>query len=182
MKNTGAAKKYAKALIEVATENDTVVKYGTELRSIVEAFDVSEELGKVLLNPMYTLEERQAVGDGLCEKLGTSDALKNFLRMLVERRGVRMFPDISSAYARKEDILAGRVRAEVQAPTDLSPATIAEVEAKLRAETGKEVILTFKKVPELIGGFVVRMDNLILDGSIKAQLVSMKEKLLEGAV
>lgn len=182
MKKAGAAKKYAKALIEVAAEDNAVVKYGEQLRSIAETLGVSAELGKVLLNPMYTLEERQAVGDALCDKLGTSSALKNFLRMLVERRGVRMFPDIDRAYSRLEDVLEGRVRAEVHAPTELAEATIAEVKEKLRAETGKDVILTFKKAPELIGGFVVRMDNLILDGSIKAQLVSMKEKLLEGAV
>jgi F-type H+-transporting ATPase subunit delta len=182
MKKAGVAKQYAKALIEVAVENNAVVKYGTELRSIAEAFGVGEELGKMLLNPMYTLEERQAVGDGLSDKLGVSDALKNFLRMIIERRCVRVLPDMASAYLRLEDVMEGRVRAEVHAPTELAQATIDEVKAKLKAETGKDVILTFKKVPELIGGFVVRMDNLILDGSIKAQLVSMKEKLLEGAV
>lgn len=182
MNKSGSAKRYAKALIDVAAEDKAIVQYGKELRSIVEALGVSEELGKVLLNPMYTLEERHAVGDGLCDKLGTSKALKNFLRILVERRGVNMFSDIGRAYSRFEDDIAGRVRAEVQAPTELAETTLEGVKSKLKEETGKEVILTFKKVPELIGGFVVRMDNLILDGSVKAQLESMKEKLLEGAV
>ncbi|VAV84191.1 hypothetical protein MNBD_DELTA01-809 [hydrothermal vent metagenome] len=182
MKKAGAARKYAKALIDVAVEENAAPQYGKELCSVVEAMSVGDELGKVLLNPMYTLEERQAVGDGLCDKLGLSNALKNFLRILVERRCVGLLSDIGTAYSRFEDDIAGRVRAEVQAPTELTEATLGDVRDKLKAETGKDVILTFKQVPGLIGGFVVRMDNLILDGSIKAQLESMKEKLLEGAV
>jgi len=182
MKKAGVARKYAKALIDVAVEDNAAAQYGKELGSIVEAMGVSGELGKALLNPMYTLEERQAVGDGLCDKLGTSNALKNFLRILIERRSVGLLSDIGTAYSRFEDDIEGRVRAEVQAPTELTTATLDEVRDKLKAETGKDVILTFKKSPALIGGFVVRMDNLILDGSIKAQLESMQEKLLEGAV
>ncbi|VAV82261.1 ATP synthase delta chain [hydrothermal vent metagenome] len=182
MKKAGAARKYARALIDVAVESNDAAQYGKELGSVVEAMAVSEELGKVLLNPMYTLEERHAVGDGLCDRLGLSNALKNFLRILIERRTVGLLSDISVAYSRFEDDIAGRVRAEVQAPTELTKVTLDDVREKLRAETGKDVILTFKQAPDLIGGFVVRMDNLILDGSIKAQLESMKEKLLEGAV
>jgi len=182
MKKAGAARKYSKALIDVAAENNGVESYGKELGSIIEALGVSSELGKVLLNPMYTLDERQAVGDGLSDKLGVSAEVKNFFRLLIERRAIGLLSDIGTAYARFEDDHVGRVRAEIQAPNELAEATLNDVREKLKAETGKDVILTFKENADLIGGFVVRMDNLILDGSIKAQLESMQEKLLEGAV
>ncbi|MCK4846427.1 MAG: F0F1 ATP synthase subunit delta, partial [Deltaproteobacteria bacterium] len=47
---------------------------------------------------------------------------------------------------------------------------------------GKEVVLTFKENKELIGGLVVRVGDTILDGSVKAQLENIKDKLLEGVV
>ncbi len=180
MRKGSIARRYAQALIDIGREDNAHERYGHELRELVAVFKGNPLLYKILMNPMYNLDERKAVTDKLCDNLGASEIIKKFVGLLVERRNLRLLEEIGSAYARLEDDLAGRVRAEVHAPDELGEALLQAIRERLKKETNKDVVLSFRKRPELIGGFVVRMDNLVLDGSIKAQLENMKEKLLEG--
>ncbi|MEK7679610.1 MAG: F0F1 ATP synthase subunit delta, partial [Deltaproteobacteria bacterium] len=80
------------------------------------------------------------------------------------------------------DEMSGRLRATVKAPFDLNADALEEIKARLKAATGKEAVLLFEKDESLLGGLVVRIDNTIIDGSLKRQLEFMKEKILEGVV
>ena len=53
---------------------------------------------------------------------------------------------------------------------------------RLGVQTGKEVIVSHGENPELLGGFVVRIGNVLLDASLKVQLEHIKEKIVEGVV
>jgi len=70
-------------------------------------------------------------------------------------------------------------RQMVQAPMEYSQ-FLDEVKARVGAETGKEVVVTHEKDPALIGGLVIRIGNILFDGSLKAELERMREKLSEG--
>jgi F-type H+-transporting ATPase subunit delta len=104
------------------------------------------------------------------------------MAILVETRNIRFLEEVVEAYSRLEDGLAGRLRATVEAPIELDPALVDEIRSKLKGLTGKEVILTYRHNPSLLGGLVLRIDNTILDGSLKTQLELMREKIIEGVV
>ena len=76
------------------------------------------------------------------------------------------------------DEKAGRVRAQVTSAQPLSPAEINRVRDSLARRTGKHVVLEAAVDPTLIGGIVARVGDLVLDGSIRTQLGSLREKLL----
>ena len=179
---SSASKRFAKALIEVGKEEGAWDRYGKELRTVIAVFRGNPELEKALLNPMYKLEERKALMDSVAASTGLSAHVAKFLDILVETRNIRFIEDIAEAYSRFEDAIAGRIRATVESPAELSQALAEEIRTKLSATTAQEVILTCKYNPELLGGLVLRIDNTILDGSLKTQLELMKEKILEGVV
>jgi len=181
MKST-VARRYAKALIELGREDGLYEQYGRELRTIIPVFKGNPELTRTLLNPMYRLEERLGLMNSVAEGMKLSKVVARFLAILVETRKISLLDDIGEAYSRLEDDLAGRIRATVEAAVDPKEEMVANIKDKLKAITGKEVILAFRKDPSLVGGLVLKIGNTVLDGSVRTQLELMKEKILEGVV
>ncbi len=182
MRKTAVARRYAKALIEVGRERKAHERFGKELRDILAVFRGAPELMKVLLNPMYRIEERKSVLGKVLENLGTSTEVRRFMDILVETRNIRLIDIICSAYSKMEDELSGRLRAVVEAPFEPGAGLLEEITKRLSEATDKEVIVSVTRRPELIGGLVIKMENTILDGSVRAQLERMEEKLIEGVV
>lgn len=181
MKNS-AARRFAKALIELGKEENKYDQFGKELRAAFAVFKGSPELYKVLLNPMYKLDLRKGIMEKVSESLKLSPYVGRFFNILVETRNVRLLEDIIAAYSRLEDELAGRLRATLEAPVEPDALTIESIKEKLAKATGKQVTLTCRNNPSLLGGLVLRIDNTILDGSLRTQLDLMKEKIMEGVV
>jgi F-type H+-transporting ATPase subunit delta len=182
MRRTAEAKRLAKALMDVGVEEGEYRKYSGELKKAVEVFGASPELGKALLNPMHKLEERVALMDRVSDALELSPAVASFLGILVSIRKVRLISDVLDAFIKLEDEMEGRTRATVESPHELNQGLLDEIKKKLAESTGREVIVAFRQNPALLGGLVIRMENTVMDGSIKTQLDLMKEKILEGVV
>lgn len=182
MRKTTVARRYAKALIELAAEEGAQARFATELRDLLAAFKDNPELSKVLSNPIFKVEERRALAAAVAEKTGASDTIKKFLELLFEGGKTALLEEICIAYFSMEDEHAGRVRATLVCTPGSASGLIDSVKEKLKTETGKEVILSEEADPELIGGFVIKIGNTMLDCSLKTQLVRMKEKILEGVV
>lgn len=179
---SATAKRFAKALLEVGKENGAHQDYGRQLRTAVAVFESTEGLYKVLLNPMYGIEQRHGLIAKLAESTKFPPAVARFLNILVDTRNIRLLNDIAEAYSQLEDDLSGRVRATVESPMELPPALLDELKKKLSETTGKEVLVSYTLNPAIIGGLVIKLNNTILDGSLKTQLELMKEKILEGVV
>lgn len=179
---SSVAKRFAKAIIEIGVEEKAYEAYGKELRSVLAVFKGNPGLVKILLNPMYKLEERKNLIDKVSASVGLSPYVTRLMGILVETRNIRFLEEVVEAYSRLEDGLVGRLRATVEAPLELEAALVNEIKTKLATLTGKEVILTYRHNPSLLGGLVLRIDNTILDGSLKTQLELMREKIIEGVV
>lgn len=179
---SSVAKRFAKAIIEIGVEERAYEAYGKELRSVLAVFKGNPDLVKILLNPMYKLEERKGLINKVSESIGLSPYVTRLMAILVETRNIRFLEEVVEAYSRLEDGLSGRLRATVEAPLELEAALVNEIKTKLGSLTGKEVILTYRHNPSLLGGLVLRIDNTILDGSLKTQLELMREKIIEGVV
>ncbi|MFZ3071764.1 MAG: ATP synthase F1 subunit delta [Thermodesulfobacteriota bacterium] len=181
MRKAAIARRYASALMGIGKVDSSYATYGSELANLIVVFVAEPALYKILLNPMHKLETRLELLGKVCEAAGVTETVKRFMEILVEKRSVRLLPDIDAAYSKMQDELSGRLRVEVQAPAVLTDAILDSIKAKLASETKKEVVVSFVVKPELIGGMVVKIGNRILDGSVKTQLDKAKEKLMEGA-
>jgi F-type H+-transporting ATPase subunit delta len=78
------------------------------------------------------------------------------------------------------DELKGVGRASLVSATALSSETIDKIRNTLSQKTGKDIILEVEQDPGIIGGIVTRIGDLVLDGSIKTQLLNMRESLKRG--
>jgi F-type H+-transporting ATPase subunit delta len=87
---------------------------------------------------------------------------------------------INDFYQKLADELEGIARASLVSATELSSETVDKIRNTLSDKTGKDIILEVEQDPGLIGGIVTRIGDLVLDGSIKTQLLNMRESLKRG--
>jgi len=164
--------------MDVGIPGGEAERFGADLGNLAAVFRANKMLAGTLLNPMYRLEDRMDLMNKVSGALEVSAAVMKFMDILVEIRQIRLIEEIESAYAKLDDELAGRVRATIEAPTELSAGTLSEIKSRLAEITGKDVVLNFTTDPSLIGGLVIKMDNTVIDGSIRTQLEVMKAKMM----
>jgi F-type H+-transporting ATPase subunit delta len=104
--------------------------------------------------------------------------VQRFVLLLLERRRIVLLPSIARAYRDMADAHLGRVRAQITSAEPLAAAALDRVRRSLEQRTGKQVIVETAVDPDLIGGLVARVGDLVLDGSVRTQLSDLRAKLL----
>ncbi|MGM0452046.1 MAG: ATP synthase F1 subunit delta [Thermodesulfobacteriota bacterium] len=180
MRSSAISRRYAKALILIGKDDGRAEQYREELEQLVGLLDSQPNLEGTLNNPLFDLEKRKNVLMTLVDKLEFSDVVRSFLRLLFSKQRFNHIRGICEYYGKLSDELKGVVRADLVAATELSSESFDQIRNALSKMTGKEVILEARQDPELIGGVVTRIGDLVLDGSIKTQLKNMRESLKRG--
>ena len=171
------ARRYAKALLGIASGKNQIQGIGAELISVVSLFDRHPDLHIQLLSPALTTSEREKFLNTMIQGLGIGQDTANFL-LLVNRKGrLEYLKRIRDEYQKFSDDAAGLVRAQIFSAHALPGDTQGRLISALEKRTSKKVEAKFEIVPGLIGGIKVQIGGLLLDGSISAQLVRMKEEL-----
>jgi F-type H+-transporting ATPase subunit delta len=100
--------------------------------------------------------------------------------LLLDRGRIDAARAINQIYEQLLDEEHGIKRAEVVAATGLDEEAVSSLKGTLKKLVGQEVQLEVKEDPSLIGGVVARVGDLVLDGSVKSQLESLKDSLRRG--
>ena len=180
MKNLRVARRYAKALLIIGKEDGESETYKEELNGFVRLLEKEKELGQVITNPLYDLEGRKKVLQTVIEKISVSKVMSYFLQLLFDKGRFGFLTQINDFYQKFADELKGVARASLVSATELPSETIEKIRLTLSKMTGKDISLEVGYDPGLIGGIVSRIGDLVLDGSIKTQLLNMKESLKRG--
>jgi F-type H+-transporting ATPase subunit delta len=178
MVNVSIARRYARALLDVAAEGNRTDAVADQLASFVKAFEQSRELSDVLLNPAYTRSQRSQVVEALIKLMGTAEpALANTLRLLVDRNRLIYLPDIARVYRDMADARAGRVRGHVTSAAKLPAEALEQLRKNLQQLTQRDVILESREDPSLLGGVAAQVGSVLYDGSVRTQLEQMRRQL-----
>ena len=170
MKTTAAGRRYAKALFTLAEEEAHVAEIRTALGDLSELIAQNPELSRVLLTPLHPVEERKNVLDALIREAGSSNTVRHFMVFLVDQRRLVDFEGIREEYERLADERAGLVTAEVVSARALDAGNEERLRRALSAATGREVRLDIQLDPELIGGVIAKVGDLVFGGTLRAQL------------
>lgn len=180
MKNMAIARRYAKALLLIGKEDGLAETYKAELAGVSELIEAEKELGQALTNPLYNAANRKKVLESVIAKLDLSKAMQSFLLLLFDKGRFGFLSTINDFYQKLADELKGIARASLVSASELSSETIEKIRVALSDRTGKDIILEVEQDPSLIGGIVTRLGDLVLDGSIRTQLLNMRESLKRG--
>jgi F-type H+-transporting ATPase subunit delta len=180
VKNLAISRRYAKALLLIGKEDDNAEKYKEELDGFANLVENEADLEQAINNPLYDAKERRSVLKIIIEKLGLSKVVSSFLLLLFDKGRFGYVNEINEFYQKLADELKGISRASLISASELSSEAVNKIRASLAKMTGREVILDIQQDPGLIGGVVTKIGDLVLDGSIKTQLLNMRESLKRG--
>ena len=179
----GIARRYATALFKVGMEDNKVEEYGKELKEITDFLEANKDLKSYLITPLFEKSLRKQVLETILEKANLSEIMKRFLTLLFDKKRLLYLKDIFNYYATLLDEYKGICRAELISAISLPDDILEAIKARLKEVTGKkEVVLEIKEDPQLIGGVVTKIGDMVYDGSIRRQLNILKENLKRGEV
>lgn len=179
--NVSIARRYARALIDVAAEAQKLDRFGEQLEDLVADVQKHPELRDVFENPAYTASQRRAVLDALVKVRGGADPLlQNFLHLLTDRGRLPYLADIARVYRTLADARAGRVRGRVTAAVPLPPDALGRIERVFQSVTQKNVVMESKVDPKLLGGVSAQVGSVVYDGSLRTQLEELRRTLQHG--
>jgi F-type H+-transporting ATPase subunit delta len=178
MANVSIARRYARALIDVASAANKLDRFGEQLQAFVTALSQSRELHEVMTNPAYARTTRQAVVDGMGQALGGLEPeLANFFRLLVDRNRLVYLPDIERQYRDLADVRAGRIRGRVVSAVKLPTDAIEKLSGVLEKITNRKVVLETKVDASILGGISAQVGSVLFDGSLRTQLEELRREL-----
>ena len=172
------ARRYAKALYDLAEGKKVSDTIGKDLAALAETWKGSEELSALFQNPKFSIEAKRGVIKALAERSGCHAMTANAVQLLSDRRRLAHLPEIAAAFALIAERRSGRIRAEIVTATRLPEAYYTQLQAKLEAATGKKVALIRSEDPSLIGGVVTTVGGRVFDGSLKNRLRELRSQLL----
>jgi F-type H+-transporting ATPase subunit delta len=182
MTSRAAATRYARALLDVViAEKGNPEQIEQELVALADLIAHNRELHAALTNPTVPVAGKRGVMKELAARLTLSPPAAKLMLLLADRDRLALIPDLVAVY--RERLMEHRqvVQAEVTTAVPLPQDRAAQLQQRLAAVTGRQVNMTTRVDPAIIGGIVTRIGSTVYDGSVATQLATMKQKLMEQA-
>ena len=162
--------KYARAFAKLTgTDSEKAEEYLGMLAGIEKIFEMSEA-SKVLCSPAMPLDLKKSLLNYAIQDLSPDDLCKNFVNSVVDSRRTGIFPEIINCYRQIVDEACGRINAHLTSAVDLDEGEQSSIKNQLEAIFDKKVQLKSHVNPDLLGGFVARVGNNLVDLSLKTRL------------
>ena len=172
------AKRYARALLELAAEQNHLEDWGAELQRLARTVTLPE-LAQRLTSPELREPARVQAMTKIAELLELSFPLRSFAAVLARHGRIDAADAISQAYQALLDERLGRARGLLSFAAQPSAAEVARVVAGLEGLVGKKVIATVKVDRSLLGGVVAEIEGKIYDASLETRLQAAQRRLSE---
>jgi F-type H+-transporting ATPase subunit delta len=173
-----AARRYARALLEVAVAKGDPDGLRRELEQTAALIQSNDELRRALTQAGLGSERRRRVVKAVFAS--GSELLQRLLGLLAERGAIALVPQLAAAYDRQWNEHRGRVQAEAASAMPLDEAQREALAAALTRATGREVDLKTRVDAAVLGGLVVTMGGRTYDGSVRTQLQQLRQRLVRG--
>jgi F-type H+-transporting ATPase subunit delta len=172
--------RYARAFAAVVEDQklDIAASQG-QLDDFANTLEGSAELREVLENPSIPEPQKLKVLDAIAAKIGMTKAARNFIAVMIAHQRLHEIRDILTSYAgvADEEMAIAETEITTARPLDDAGRELLEVQVRKLAG-GRRVRATYKQDPALLGGAVVRIGSTVYDGSIRAQLQQLKQRMM----
>jgi F-type H+-transporting ATPase subunit delta len=176
-----AVSTYAEALFEAARERDELEEVLEDLQEFNNALEESEELRLFFYGGQIPEREKRRAIDALTE--GMTLSTRNFLKVLSDNGREEILEEVLLRYEELVKEHLGKVEVEVTTAVELSEEEVGRINERLgRLLEGREVILDTSVDPDILGGAVFRFGGRRVDSSVRGQLLSLREEMLERSV
>jgi F-type H+-transporting ATPase subunit delta len=174
------AKRYAKALVEVAAASNELETVRQDLAAVSTLLRDYREFAQLIANPSVLRRDKARVFERVVAPLGLRPLTTSFLRVVLEAGRLTALASIVRAYEALLDERLGRAKVLVTVAAPLDGAQQERLRERLGAVTGKRVYLELQQDPGILGGLIAQIGSLVYDGSLKTQLARLREQMVRG--
>lgn len=174
---SGAARRYAQALFEIALEREAVDQWARELGRVADVM-ADPTAARLLSSPARGVHTKRRAIDVAAGPL--SREVGRLIDLLLERKRANLFPALAESFADRVREHRGILRAEVTSAVPLSEAERELLAARLGKHFGQAVELHARVDPGILGGVIARVGDRLLEGSIRGRLERLREQLVQG--
>ena len=168
--------RYARALFETAKDADQVGESLEQLSLLRRAMRDTPEARRLVLNPGIDPDEKAALFDRMLQG-EASDLVRAFVRVVVSFGRAVLLEEIIEAFEAVVDEEQGRLHAVVRSARPLPEAVLDRLRRGLERRERKQILLKAEVAPELLGGVQVALDQRLIDGSVRRQLLELRQQL-----
>jgi len=180
MRETTVARVYAETLLEVARDRRAVDRIAGEVEALRGVLEQGPILRRFLESPRIAIDEKKSVLRGtLADRL--SEETLRFLELVVEKRREALLDEILNEFGALVDELHNRRKLEVSSATPLPDDLRDRLREVFATASGSEIVLEERVDPRLLGGLIVQLGDLRIDGSLRTRLESLRHRMLQGA-
>jgi ATP synthase F1 delta subunit len=173
------AEVYSRSLFEVAQEADALDRIHDELGEFADALADNRELQVFFFSPYFSSQEKK---DGIAKLV--TDADENFVRfleLLAERHRVpavfRIRRAFDEMWAEENKLLPVTVTSAVELDDEL----VQDIGKRITEQTDRKVDLSSKVDPDVLGGIVLQVGNMVLDASVRNRLEALRKQVVKAA-
>ena len=181
MKNSRAAVRYARSLVDLAQEKNLLDKVNADMELVQNTIAESRDLELMLSSPVVKSDKKgevlKAIFGGKVDDLSMS-----FIQLITKNGRERLLSGIAKAVVAQYQELKGIVVAEITSAIQLTEDIKTKIIAKIKAELNKEIIVDEKVDPSIIGGLIVRVGDRQYDASIANKLNQLRKEFNKTAV
>ncbi len=174
------AKRYAKALLNLAEKEKALETVSKELLEVTQTFTGSQELQSVLADTKIPSLVKTDIVNEIIEKQQLTPLVSTFLQYLMSKRRIALLGDIEIVFSQLVREKLGILEAEVTVAKQLSEDEIADVTKQLSEYSGKKVHVSIHVDNSIIGGIVTRIGSVVIDGSLRNQLTRVYQSIIRG--
>ena len=173
------AEVYSRSLFEVAQKADALDRIHDELGEFADAVADNRELQVFFFSPYFSSQEKK---DGIAKLV--TDADENFVRfleLLAERHRVpavfRIRRAFDEMWAEENKLLPVTVTSAVELDDQL----VEDIGKRITEQTDRKVDLSSKVDPDVLGGIVLQVGNMVLDASLRHRLEALRKQVVKAA-
>ena len=174
----GVATRYATALLNSAIKHGIVDDVHEEVMALRKVLEENGNFFNFLVSPQIRTENKLALIDATF-KGKASDLFVRFLHLLVEKKRIPYIKEIADEYHQFYEKHRGILEARVTTAIPLDETMKRKVIDKLKAETQKDIRVESVVDPSIIGGMIIKLEDKIIDGSIRFRLQKLRRELSE---
>jgi len=170
---------YACAFTDVVMANRLdPAKTVAETEQIADLVRENRTLREIWENPSIPSEQKRAVLDGIVERAGISQPVRNFVAVIMDKGRMRFFAEIVERFRTEVNRCLGVADARITTARDLTSEERTELERDLGRATGKTIRAQYAEDRALLGGVVARVGSTVFDGSVRGQLERIRRQLV----
>lgn len=180
MASTRAAQRYAKALLDLATEKNQVAAIQKDMEAISSTLHNSRELRNMLHSTVITPEKKEKVLQAIFSEM--SPLTTELFKVLAHNNRIEALDKVVKSFTFLYDEANNKKMAHVTSAVKLNAEMEKKLLKKISTLTQSEITLTNTVDASLLGGFVLRIGDLQYDASVSGKLNSLNQKFSKNAI